>query len=213
MRVVASVGETHAAFRRRAEQASSCRRVVLQRTGIALIVGFGWLWAGTAAAGTAEFAEMFSMEPPLTSAGLCFHEGMLYAVSHENKLVKYDPETGEQLEVVDPLIPNLPLYHLHEITHGAGNTFWVGEVMSQRLCQLRFSDYSVVSSISAPPGGPTYGLALQDNILWVAYHGGLIPTPVHAVDLQTEQVIETFEFGTIDVHGLEWVGGLPVGPG
>jgi hypothetical protein len=151
---------------------------------------------------------MFPVGSDQVLSGVCFHGGAMYASGRGNILIRYDPVTGEQLEVVDPMIPGLANPHIHGIAAAGDGTFWVGETELQRLFQLRFSDYSVVSVIDAPPVAPTYGLAFEEGTLWVGYHTtDGTPTPVHAVDPATGEVIGALEFGATDVHGLVWLGG------
>jgi hypothetical protein len=71
---------------------------------------------------------------------------------------------------------------------------------------MRFSDYSVVSVLDAPPGSPTFGLTFRDGILWVGHHSDGPTTPIRAVDPQTGDILELFDLGVADVHGLAWVG-------
>lgn len=192
---------------RRGWRVGSPRRVVFHQAGRLSLGVLVWLCGRTVTAGDVELIEMFDMRPPVTQSGVCFYNGLMYAVGKGNVLAKYDPETGEQLEIVDPMIPGLTGWHIHGITVGSGGTFWVGETHSGRLYQLRFSDYSVIRFIGAPPGGPTFGLASHAAALWVGHHSAGPTTPVHYVDPLTEWISKVLEFGAVDVHGLAWAGG------
>lgn len=152
--------------------------------------------------------EMFPHNAPQTLTGICFHKGSIYAPGKDNILIRYNPESGELEEVVDPLVPDLTDPHLHGITVGEVDTFWVGDTESAQLFELQFSDYSVVTVLDAPPGRSAYGLTFRDGVLWVAHHRtGGAPSPIHAINPHTGEVLEEFNVGVSDVHGMAWVGG------
>ncbi|MFQ5653538.1 MAG: hypothetical protein ACE5GW_02260 [Planctomycetota bacterium] len=140
------------------------------------------------------------------TTGLCFHGGFLYAVSKSGTLRKYDPLTGVVLEVVPGLIQGYPSTHLHGMALGAGDTFWVGEIYSGTICEVRFSDYALVSEIPAPPGNPPFGLAFDGDHLWVGRHSDGGATPINVLDPVTGEILETFLLGFEDVHGLRFLG-------
>lgn len=141
--------------------------------------------------------------------GICFHDGAMYGAGKDNVLIKYNPATGEQLEIFDPMVPDLGQAHIHSITIGADDTFWVGDALTEQLFQLRFSDCSLVSVIDAPSAGPPhppYGLTWRGDTLWVGFHSGEAPTPVYETDPETGEILNTFEFGVCDNHGMAWTG-------
>ncbi len=153
-----------------------------------------------------ELVEQFPISPPAGITGVGLWIGMLYAVSRGNLLQKYDPTTGELVETVDPLLPDLEVFHLHGLSLGNDGTFWVGDTVTKKIYELRFEDYSVVSAIDMDPQLTTYGLAFHSGILWVGYHSDGPPTPVRGIDPKTGKIVAVLEFGAIDVHGLAWVG-------
>jgi hypothetical protein len=148
----------------------------------------------------------FPINAPDTVTGMCFHDGDLYAVDKANILIRYDPATGEMLEVVSPMLPDLPDAHIHGMA-ASGDTFWVGDTVSWKIYELRFSDYEVVRSVNAPPGNVPYGLTFHDGLLWCGQHSDGPPTPINAIDPVTGEIVATIECGAADVHGLAWVGG------
>ncbi len=154
-----------------------------------------------------DIVERFPIQGHNTIVGVCFWQGKLFAATKNNILQIYDPASGELLESVDPMIPDLKDAHVHGMTRGAVGTFWVGEKMSAKLYQLRFDDCSVVSIIDAPPGTPTFGLAFSNGVLWIGHHSGGQPTPVWGIDPKTGEVVGYLEFGMIDNHGQVWLGG------
>ncbi len=178
----------------RARSAGNAATCVL--IGFLLLPAHAW-------ATTVDITAVFPINYEYAPSGFCFHDGAMYAVTKNNFLLRYDPVTGALLEEVAGIVPGQA--HLHGITVGAGDTFWIGDVFSQSIYQFRFSDYSVVSSIPAP-GVPSYGLAFKGGVLWIGYHSDGDPTPIHGVDPQTGEVLVTFEIGAADVHGLAWLG-------
>lgn len=154
-----------------------------------------------------EIVERFPIQGGNTIDGVCIWQGMLYAATKNNILQVYDPASGELLGSVDPMIPDLSEAHVHGMTRGADGTFWVGEMMSRKLYQLRFDDCSVVSIIDAPPGTPTFGLAFDNDVLWIGHHSEGPPTPVWGIDPETGEVVGYLDFGMIDNHGQVWLGG------
>ncbi len=164
-----------------------------------------------AAAGIARAADVIPVFPtgaPQPIMGICSYDGDMYGVGKGNMLIRYDPATGEQLEVVSPLLPDPPERHLHGMA-AAGGTFWIVDTITQNFYELSFSDYSIVSTVAhdAAPTHPYFGLTFQDGLLWAGHHSASLPTPVHAVDPETGDIVATLEFGAADVHGLAWVGG------
>ena len=150
-----------------------------------------------------DITTVFPVNYEVAVSGVCFRDGTMYAVTKNNVLLRYDPDTGALLEEVAEILP--PPAHIHGITVGDGDTFWIGDIFSQRLYQVRFSDHSVVSSIVAP-GSPTYGLAFRDGVLWVGYHSDGAQTLIHGLDPETGAVLVTLDIGAADVHGLVWLG-------
>lgn len=156
-----------------------------------------------------QVTELFPINFPTTVvSGLVFYDGGMYAVGRGSLLIKYDPATGQQLEVVESIVPGPYIPHIHGMTLGEPGTFWMGDINVQELLKVRFDDYSIISVIAAPGPGPTYGLYFEDPPLWVGHHNSTgTPTPIHFIDPQTGQILGQIEFGAVDVHGLTWAGG------
>ena len=152
---------------------------------------------------------MFPTDPDHMIMGICFHDGAMYGAGKDNVLIKYDPATGEQLEIFDPMVPDLEAAHIHGLTVGADDTFWVADALTEQLFQLRFSDCSLVSVIDAPIAGPPhppYGLTWRGDTLWVGYHSNGPPTPVYETDPETGDILDNLRFGICDNHGMAWAG-------
>lgn len=168
------------------------------------------LFAGTSYAGTASLSEMFPINYPTTLHGVFFHDGVMYATGIANLLVKIDPVTGLVLEATSPLLPTHHAGHLHGATLGPDGTFYVVEAHSNTIYRLRLDDYSVVSSVSSPPGEP-YSLAYRDGVLWIGPHGystpdGLPVETIYGIDPDSGEVLHEIRYAQIDAHGLVWVG-------
>lgn len=153
--------------------------------------------------------EMFPINFPQKIMGLCFHDRVMYAVGLHNTLVKYDPETGRQLGVISPLIPELSESHFHGISVASNDTFWIADVGTwQRVFHLQFSDYTMLSVVDVPLGAWIYAVLYEDQFLWIGRHSdGTYTTPIQALDSTTGQVVGTFDFGSVDVHGMVSVAG------
>ncbi len=156
-----------------------------------------------------DVVECFPIQGLNTIDGVCIWQGNLYAATKNNILQKYDLASGKLLESISPLIPDLELAHVHGMTRGADGTFWVGEMMTRKLYQIRFDDYSLVTIIDAPetPETATFGLSFSNDILWVGHHSEGLQTPVRGLDPVTGEIVEELDFEIYDNHGLVWLGG------
>lgn len=193
----------------RAPWFAPAQRRLVSRAGLLFVVMAMTIQASAGAPRDVSVTPVFPTNPDHMIMGICFHDGAMYGAGKDNVLIKYDPATGEQLELFDPMIPDIEAVHIHGLTNGTDDTFWVADALTEQLFQLRFSDRSLVSVIDAPfagPPHPPYGLTWQGSILWVGYHSGEAPTPVYATDPQTGNILDTLEFGVCDNHGMAWIG-------
>jgi hypothetical protein len=190
------------------------RLVSICRTKIVVVVALSLLAIllldRESRAGTANVTEMFVIAHPTTLHGVFFHDGVMYATGIANLLLRIDPATGQVLEVISPLIFTPHGGHLHGATLGPDGTFWVVEAHSNTIYQLRLDDYSVVSTVAAPPGEP-YSLAYRDGVLWVGPHGYSTPTglpleTIYAIDPASGEILDQFRYAQIDAHGMVWLG-------
>lgn len=155
-----------------------------------------------------DVVEVFPMNlPRAIISGIGFHEGELQAIAMDNVLYRYDTATGQLLEEVRPLLSGLPQSHLHGMAVGPDGTFWVNETFSGQIYRVAFDGYTVILTIDGPPGEtPAFDLAWDWVSLWVSRHSFGPPTPIHQVDPSTGDILQLFDLGVADVHGLYWIG-------
>ncbi len=156
----------------------------------------------------ADVVERFPIQGLNTIDGVSYWQGKLYAATKNNILQVYDATSGELLESISPIIPDIKFAHVHGMTRGANGTFWVGEMMTRTLYQLRFEDCEVVTILDAPetPETATFGLAYWNDILWVGHHSEGLQTPVRGIDPVTGEILEELSLEIYDNHGMVWLG-------
>ncbi|MCY1018661.1 PQQ-binding-like beta-propeller repeat protein [Pyxidicoccus sp. MSG2] len=143
-----------------------------------------------------QAAEVVREYGPFAGAGSVHgvtHDGRHVWAATGEKLVAFDPESGEPVRTLD-------------VASDAGTAFdgkHLFQLAEARIDKIDPATGKVLASIPAPGGGKDSGLAWAEGTLWV---GQYRDRKIHQIDPETGAILRTIESNRF-VTGVTWVDG------
>jgi glutamine cyclotransferase len=147
----------------------------------------------TTASRPAEVLREYGPFPGVRQVGGVTFDGRQVWMASGDKLVAFDPDSGETTRSIDVAAHAGTAYdgrHLFQIAEGS-------------IHKIDPETGRVLATIPAPGAGGDSGLAWAEGTLWVGQHRG---RKIHQVDPDTGAVLRTIESNRF-VTGVSWVDG------
>jgi len=141
---------------------------------------------------TAEIVREYGPFPAANVGGVTY-DGKNVWFAAGDKLVAFDPDTGETQRSID-------------VAAHAGTAFdgeHLFQIAEARINKIDPKTGRVIATIPAPGKGGDSGLAWAEGTLWVGQHRG---RKIHQIDPETGEILRTIESNRF-VTGVTWVDG------
>jgi streptogramin lyase len=142
---------------------------------------------------TAEIIREYGPFPRATNIGGVTYDGTSVWFAAGDSMRAFDPATGEERDVL-------------EVPAHAGSAFdgqFLYQIAEGRIQKIDPQTRNIVSSIPAPAGTGTSGLAWAEGTLWAADYRG---RKIHQIDPQSGAILRTIASNRF-VTGVTWVDG------
>jgi outer membrane protein assembly factor BamB len=141
----------------------------------------------------AEIVREYGPFPGVQNVGGVTYDGEKVWFAGGDKLVAFDPETGEAVRTID-------------VAAHAGTAFdgrHLFQIAETRIQKIDVKTGKVLGTIPAPANGGDSGLAWAEGTLWVGHHR---ERKIYQIDPETGAILRTIESNRF-VTGITWVDG------